>query len=243
MKSAFKVLFENYTNKYTMGGFLPGDFVKFKSNILSDSRIKSGNSEYLDKIKELMNCDCKMRIQGLTSNTATKSAGSQGTADSYYATIYKTLPGNSTTSTDDVITVPLDVLELVARSAEESQMEVPSSFKKNVETTLTAIKQDDSYDKGKGSVKESNDSRMKDNLSFYVMDNTSGEFVVQRNLHPQEHADIDKLFKKWAKGEGLKVVGTDPTNSGGEYYARISDTPDGVRVWDSCSYFTEAEEY
>ncbi len=156
MRSKFDITFESYAGRFTKGGFYPGDFVKFKEDALKDKSIQSGSSEYIDKIKELMDSDLTLRIGRITGTSATKSANADGTADQFVATVYQTLPGNSTTSTNNVITVPLSVLEKMAYSADETQVKVPDSFKRETEKLshtnrhkASADFQDNSYDSGK----------------------------------------------------------------------------------------------
>lgn len=157
MKSRFERLYENYAGKFTKGGFLPGDFVKFKAGILSHPAVAAGSQEYKDKIKELMDSDANLRISTLTNTSATKSADPNDTDDGYNVTVYQTLPGNSATSQDNIITVPLSMVDRVAKGEAESQVAVPDSFKRNSKASLnhtgdnssTADLQDDSYDKGK----------------------------------------------------------------------------------------------
>lgn len=156
MKSKFQTIYENYVGRNSKGGFLPGDFVKFKSNALSHPSIKAGTKDYIDTIQSLINSDLNLRLDSLTSYAATKSPDSSGTADQYMATIYSTLPGNSASSTDNLITVPLSVLEKVEDSHDESQMEIPKSIigkrssKSNHtgENKSTADIEDKSYDSG-----------------------------------------------------------------------------------------------
>lgn len=272
MKSKFDVIFEDYANKFSRGGFLPGDFVKFKSDVLSNPAVQAGSEDYINKIKELMESDLHLRIHTLSAAGATNHPASVGTADRYYATVYQTLPGNSATSTDNVITVPLSVLERVAPASAESQMPIPgSTFHENCEKIKDAFSKidflDDSYDKGKSVTnkktpesddeefevetdefpsakvlkKEAKDVKMMDNFKFFIVDNHTGEVVVQRNVHPQEKLNVENMFKKWAKENGYKVVGKATVD--GDFYARISDSLDSVRVWDSGEFFVDVEDY
>lgn len=157
MKTRFQQLYENYSGQFTKGGFLPGDFVKFKDNVLSHPSVVAGAQEYKDKIKSLMDSDANIRISSLTNTSATKSADPNSTADGYLVTVYQTTPGNSATSQDNLITVPLSTVVRVARSDEEAQIAVPKSFKRAADAKVnhtnshkaTADLQDDSYDSGK----------------------------------------------------------------------------------------------
>lgn len=156
MKSRFQQLYENYAGKFTKGGFLPGDFVKFKSNILSHPAVASGTQDYKDKIKELMKSDAHLRISTLTNKSATKSSDPNDTADGYNVTVYQTTLGNSASSQDNIITVPLSCVDRVARGEEASQVAPPKSFKKEFNgnhtdaNKSTADLESDSYDKGSG---------------------------------------------------------------------------------------------
>ena len=104
-------------------------------------------------------------------------------------------------------------------------------------------KEPDYYDFDESTIRE--DVKLTDNLKFYVQDNTTGEWVHERNVSNRENVDVERMFKKWIKSESggeAKVTGTDPTNSGGDYYARIADSKDGVRVMDSMSFYVGSVE-
>jgi|TARA_R110000787_G_scaffold336_3_gene1179 hypothetical protein len=396
MRSKFELTFENYAGKFTKGGFLPGDFVKFKEDVLSHPSVVSGSDDYKSKIKELMDGDAHLRISTLTNTTGAESAGADGTADQYVATIYQTMPGNSAASTDNVVTVPLAMLNKIARTSDETQMRVPDSFRRAADKRVnhtnqhkaTADLESDAYDSGKDwadgkrsgktgdkedefekdsdasgtnkkKVNESalerafdaaqseprdeydaynditevieshrkafksneddaideayydivkdisdygdvaidviirfkkdsywrengwawkrnidldhiiemlsgeienrekldyynfdestirEDVKVGENLKFYVYSNQQGEWVHERNVSNRENVDVERMFKKWIKAESggsFKVTGKDDTNSGGEYYARIADTKEGVRVMDSMSFFVGSVE-
>lgn len=166
--SKFEKLYENYVGRFTKGGFLPGDFVKFKDDVLSHPAIKSGDESFKQKIKELIKSDAHLRISRMNSRVSTNSPDHDGTADQYNVTIYQTAPGNSAISTDNVITVPLSVVDRVARSSDESQMNVPQSFIRATNDKInhsnvnksTADKLDSSYDDGEDFQKGSRDNKV-----------------------------------------------------------------------------------
>lgn len=226
MDSNFDLVYENYASKFSRGGFLPGDFVKFKANVFEHPSIKAGSEAYRDKIKELMESDLNIRLQGLT-NIANKSAGAVGSADRYDASIYQTLPGNSATSTDSLLTVPLSVLEWVASSTSEAQAPVPKSFKENCEDVSSNYKTieflDDTYDKG-GSVKNK-DLPESDNEEL----EEDSDAFTNKNQVKEDHNydDEDEDYDDFEVFDDLKLVIRD-IKYGGVFVDDMSDYPPDI---------------
>jgi hypothetical protein len=61
----FNNLYESAIQRFTRGGFLIGDLVKFRDNALSDEFLKHQGSNYVEKIKDFMQSDLNIRISAI----------------------------------------------------------------------------------------------------------------------------------------------------------------------------------
>lgn len=61
----FNTLYESAIQRFTRGGFLIGDLVKFKEGALSHDFLKDQGSNYIDKIKEFMTGDLNLRVSAI----------------------------------------------------------------------------------------------------------------------------------------------------------------------------------
>jgi hypothetical protein len=61
----FNNLYESAIQRFTRGGFLIGDLVKFRENALSNDFLKAQGSNYVEKIKEYMQSDLNLRVSAV----------------------------------------------------------------------------------------------------------------------------------------------------------------------------------
>jgi hypothetical protein len=73
MEKDFTTIYENYLNRNSLGGFLPGDYVKLKADCLKDPSVKAGNQQYQDFLAALLAKQDKIRIKLANINTQTPS--------------------------------------------------------------------------------------------------------------------------------------------------------------------------
>lgn len=73
MSEKFQTIYENYMNRNSAGGFLPGDYVKIKEDALSDPSVKSGNEQYKEMLKSLIARQDSIRIKLSNINTTAPS--------------------------------------------------------------------------------------------------------------------------------------------------------------------------
>ena len=222
MRSKFEMLYENYSGKFTKGGFMPGDFVSFADGALNHPAVNAGSDDYKAKIEELIDSDAHLRIGSLSNTMGVEEPNADNTANRYVASIYQTTPGNSATSSDNIITIPLEVLNKVARSDQEAQMSIPKSFVNTVDNLshtnknkATAETFDSSYDDGKdweGGNRSGNTGEMGEDLdedsdagkrkindlteeSFDLPVEDSGEFIEAGTFEEMGDFSLKKINK------------------------------------------------
>jgi hypothetical protein len=114
METKFNVLYENLLERYQQGGFLIGDRVRFKSNVLAMEFFKSKGQNFIDVVKSCMdpNFDLNLRISAIKSVYPTTTQNYRGGTESpdriYADVIVEYAPGLYRTP----MTVPIEALEL-----------------------------------------------------------------------------------------------------------------------------------
>lgn len=106
----FRTLLENSVNRFTSGGFLTGDLVKFKSNAISSEWAKKQPENLAEKLREFVDTDMNIRISAVKSlrPAVSGSIGQQVGSDDFYCDIVREhAPG----CWHDFITVPSELLE------------------------------------------------------------------------------------------------------------------------------------
>ena len=133
----FEQILEGTMCRFQMGGLLPGDIVKFRSNALKHDGIKSMSGQYQEMVKNAMNTDLNLRVSAIKSirpNTSGYYEGGQGAVtdaagDFYIDLVVEYAPG----LWKDPITVPMSVLERVDTGANLAP--VPDSLKRKQRTS------------------------------------------------------------------------------------------------------------
>lgn len=114
METKFDVLYENVLERFQQGGFLIGDRVRFKKDVLKMDFFKNKGQNFLDVVRACMdpNFDLNLRISALKSIYPTTSQNYRGgteSPDSIFAdVIIEYAPGLYR----NPMTVPIDALEL-----------------------------------------------------------------------------------------------------------------------------------
>lgn len=98
------------TQRFEQGGFVEGDFVKFRPNVLQHEKIKSRPKSYRDMIVELGNSNLNLRISAIKPVRSVSGQVGGAGVDEFLADVGAEAAAGVTLR---VITVPLDVLELV----------------------------------------------------------------------------------------------------------------------------------
>jgi hypothetical protein len=114
METKFDVLYENMLERFQQGGFLIGDRVRFKKDILTMEFFKSKGQNFIDVVKSCMapGFDLNLRVSAVKSvypTTTQNYRGGTESPDAIYAdVIVEYAPGLYRTP----MTVPIGALEL-----------------------------------------------------------------------------------------------------------------------------------
>jgi hypothetical protein len=136
METKFDVLFENMLERYQQGGFLIGDRVRFKKNILAMEFFKSKGQNFIDIVKSCMDpgFDLNLRISAVKSIYPTTTQNYRGGTESpdkiYADVIIEYAPGLYRTP----MTVPIESLELQDDGINTGP--VPDSLKRKSNITI-----------------------------------------------------------------------------------------------------------
>jgi hypothetical protein len=114
METKFDVLYENVLERYQQGGFLIGDRVRFRKDVLKMDFFKNKGQNFLDVVRACMDpsFDLNLRVSALKSVYPTTSQNYRGgteSPDSIFAdVIIEYAPGLYR----NPMTVPIEALEL-----------------------------------------------------------------------------------------------------------------------------------
>ena len=114
MDTKFDVLYENMLERYQQGGFLIGDRVRFKKDVLTMEFFKSKGQNFLEVVRSCMapGFDLNLRVASIKSVYPTTSQNYRGGTESpdaiYADVIVEYAPGLYRTP----MTVPIGALEL-----------------------------------------------------------------------------------------------------------------------------------
>lgn len=114
METKFDVLYENVLERYQQGGFLIGDRVRFRKDVLKMDFFKNKGQNFLDVVRACMDpsFDLNLRVSALKSIYPTTSQNYRGgseSPDSIFAdVIIEYAPGLYR----NPMTVPIEALEL-----------------------------------------------------------------------------------------------------------------------------------
>jgi hypothetical protein len=105
----FSTLYESTIQRFTRGGFLIGDLVKFKSDVFGNDFFKSQQSNYIQKIKEFIDSGLNIRVSAIKPVYPSSAPGNiQNEAESFLCdVVLEKAPGLYYS----FITVPAAVLE------------------------------------------------------------------------------------------------------------------------------------
>lgn len=142
METKFDVLFENMLERYQQGGFLIGDRVRFKKDVLKMDFFKNKGTNFLDIVKACMdpNFDLNLRISAIKSTRPTTTqnyrGGTESPDDIYADVIIEYAPGLYR----NPMTVPIEALELQDDGINRGP--VPDSLKRKSKIQIKPEKQE-----------------------------------------------------------------------------------------------------
>jgi len=105
----FAKLYESAIQRFTRGGLLVGDLVKFKKNIFDDDFFKNQSANYADKVKSFIDSGLNIRVSSLKTVRPSYQPGNVYNEGSEFLAdvVLEKAPGLYY----DFITVPVRVLE------------------------------------------------------------------------------------------------------------------------------------
>jgi hypothetical protein len=130
----FKTLFEGNFQRYQGGGFLTGDLVKIKSDILNSDWAKSLGGNVVEQVKKFLESDLNIRVSAVKTLRPQVSGGTQqdsGASNEYFADVcLEKAPGMFL----DFLELPTGFLEQIDTGINLSP--IPDSMKREDEVTI-----------------------------------------------------------------------------------------------------------
>jgi len=130
----FTSLYESFISRYTRGGFLTGDIVKFKEGALKNEWFKKQGSSILEKAKQFSESGLLMRVSAVKTNRPSTQPGfvEANNADDFYCDVTLELaPG----CYKDFLTLPAAILEY--KDYYPNLPEVPEGLKRPNNSNIT----------------------------------------------------------------------------------------------------------
>ena len=150
METKFDVLYENVLERYQQGGFLIGDRVRFKKNVLSMEFFKSKGQNFIDIVKACMDpsFDLNLRVSALKSIYPTTSQNYRGGTESPDAIFADVIIEYAPGLYRNPMTVPIESLDLQDDGINRGP--VPDSLKRkskiNIKPEETEAEQSADFD-------------------------------------------------------------------------------------------------
>jgi len=118
------MLYETYVSRYTRGGFLTGDLVKFKKGFENSESFKKLDPNVQQKLKDFAASDINLRVSGIQNKYPSHQPGNTDNSDgSVSVTIsQETAPGRY----DGFVTAAPDIFDTV--DVYPNRMPVPNSL-------------------------------------------------------------------------------------------------------------------
>lgn len=165
-RGKFETIFEETLYRFQQGGFLGGDYVKFKDDALQDPVVKSMSEQMKNMIQSLIKSKALLRVSYIKSG---KSEGMSGPVDAsnipsgtlWADVVVEYAPG----MWKDPMTLPMTTLEKLSPNSDaEGYVQYPDSIKRPNRTDndeSSAEKELDNQTKGKDSERKLADKNKK----------------------------------------------------------------------------------
>ena len=171
-------LYESSIQRFTRGGLLVGDLVKFKDGIFGDDFFKNQSANYVDKVKNFINSGLNIRVSSIKSVRPSYQPGNIQNEGSEFIVdvVLESVPGVYY----DFLTVPARVLEHIdtginlapipdsLRYNDRSSTDVDEfgTAKKGAETLLDPYRQTRTTDMGDGKDTKSSTELLNKNVKI-----------------------------------------------------------------------------
>lgn len=146
-QTPFSTIYENFVNRYSQGGFLPGDYVKLTKDA---AKCPDLSPQHKKLVSELIKSNARLRVVNVQIRNANVSALPAGVASDYHVVIAPEInPGLY----GGYLVVPMKCVELDTAWEDAPQKPYDQSLTRNNEhqnKVNTSEKFSDIYDSGKG---------------------------------------------------------------------------------------------
>jgi len=148
MNKSFSLLYENFVNRHAQGGFLIGDYITLKKDVLKCPEL---SQQHKDLLKQLIQSKERIRIVNIQPKNSNLSALPNGTTADYNVIIAPEIhPGLNGGN----ISIPMYCIELETKWDDAPTKPFPDKLTRNNNHQAnlnTTQKFSDIYDSGKGS--------------------------------------------------------------------------------------------
>ena len=132
--SQFIKICEDTIYRFQNGGFMPGDLVRFRKDVLKNDKIKNLSSQYQEMIKSITESDLNLRVGGIKSiRPSTTQNYSSWATDAPYDFFVDVVVEYAPGLWRDPVTVPIEVLERIDTGINLAP--VPKSLKREQNVT------------------------------------------------------------------------------------------------------------
>lgn len=124
MNKKFDMLYETYVTRYTRGGFLTGDLVRFKKGFENTDEFKSLNPDIQQKLKDYADSDINVRVSGIENHYPSHQPGNTDNMNGKVVVTVsqETAPGRY----DGFVTAPPELFDHI--DVYPNRMPVPNSL-------------------------------------------------------------------------------------------------------------------
>lgn len=128
--STFSILAEEQISRFNQGGFQSGDYCVIRKNAINHPEIKNKASQFIDKVKQMINSDKPLKISAIKSSRPESSNDLASGAGNAFSGEYLDIITCLTPATwVDPITLPADVVDVVTPENNNWSPSHPESWK------------------------------------------------------------------------------------------------------------------
>jgi len=136
-ESKFSVICEEETRRYTLGGgFLNGDFCKIRKDALTCPKLKGRPSQFLDKIRELIQSDLPVKVSAVKSERPETQNDLAGVGSLTTAVWLDVCQEYAPGLFANVMTLPAECVDLIMPDGNNWSPDHPESWKRKDDTII-----------------------------------------------------------------------------------------------------------
>lgn len=137
--SKFTILCEEDISRFRQGGFLAGDYVKILPSVLKHPKLAGRGSQFFDQIREMVANKLPTKISTIKSERAESSNGLIGSPDAPTGHWADVVQCASPALFVNVITLPIDVLEVITPEGNGFSPDLPDEWKYDNKVQIKAV--------------------------------------------------------------------------------------------------------